>query len=379
MERGTDTDFRIEELLALLSIKGVGPQTVVRLIKACKNIHDTLDLSLIQFKDITQSRNAESAYNEWQANHENYLSQATYKIDSWNEKGIKVVAVNSKMYPTRYLSLKDAPLLLYYKGNADLFNWQHSIAVIGTRECSETGFNIGQKTASYFASRNFNIVSGLAIGIDTSAHIGALKVKGYTTGILVDVEKIYPKENRKLAAEILDSNGLLFSESEPGGFINKNMFVLRDRLQSALSDAVFPIETDIKGGTMHTVGYSRDYKKPLYCPNLSDVKGYDISFSKAQGILHLIRSGIAEPYTGLSYQSIYERLAGPSEIETPKPQETNFIVDVNTHNSLLFDIEKYTDHNNPQVSEKKKKARKQKKIKPDGINNSLHDQNLDLQ
>ena len=162
--------------------------------------------------------------------------------------------------------------------------------------------------------------------------------------MVVEVEKIYPKENRILAENILLNNGLLISENEPGSFVNKNMFVLRDRLQSALSDAVFPIETDIKGGTMHTVGYTIEYQKPIYCPDLQVIKGYDIYNSKAQGVLHLIREGKAKAYTSSDYPDIYKKITG-NEIDLPEvkiiDEKINSKLD-NKPSKYLFDLKEFT-------------------------------------
>lgn len=366
-----ERNFRTEEILALKSISGIGNQTILRILRGCDNFFDLLDLDFIKFKEITKLKDAERVYELLQKNNENEIIKAVKKIEEYEANNIRVIGINSNYYPNRFRNLNDKPVILFCKGNLELLNWDHSIAVIGTRDCTKTGFKIGFKTASYFAEKNFNIVSGLALGIDTSAHLGALKSKGLTTAVLVEVEKVYPKENRVLAENILLNNGLLISENEPGAFVNKNMFVLRDRLQSALSDAVFPIETDIKGGTMHTVGYTIEYNKPLYCPNLLKINGYDTFNPKAQGVLHLINEGKAMAYTSNDYQFIYNKLTGKESdaAEVKLDHEKVSLLNDSTRNEFLFDLAQYTIEKpiNKKIAKKKLKEPKLKITKESKI------------
>ena len=104
---------------------------------------------------------------------------------------------------------------------------------------------------------NFNIVSGLAIGCDTAGHISIIDASGITTAVTAHgLDTVYPAENRGLAEKIYENNGILISEY----FVNTrglpNYFVERDRIQAGLSLGTIVIETDIKGGTMHTVNFT---------------------------------------------------------------------------------------------------------------------------
>ena len=96
---------------------------------------------------------------------------------------------------------------------------------------------------------------------------------------------------------------MLISENEPGAFVNRGLFVSRDRLQSGLSLAVFPIETDIKGGTMHTVGFAKEQNRLLYSPDISQIP-YDNNFNKIKGIKKLLDEGSSQPYTSVDYEKI---------------------------------------------------------------------------
>jgi Predicted Rossmann fold nucleotide-binding protein involved in DNA uptake len=183
-----------------------------------------------------------------------------------------------------------------------------NIAIVGTRNCSPEGKLIAQTTAKRFAEKGYNIVSGLAEGIDTAAHQGALMADGKTTAVLVDVEKIFPEKNKPLSEEILINNGLLIAENPPNTIPAGHLFVSRDRLQSGLSLAVFPIETDVKGGTMHTVRFSEKQNRLLFVPDLKKIDGYDTSFDKARGILELSNLQRAQTYTKHVYNDIDNQL-----------------------------------------------------------------------
>lgn len=164
-----------------------------------------------------------------------------------------------------------------------------------------------------FADKGFNIVSGLALGIDTAAHVGALKMGGLTTAALVDVEKVYPKENKNLANEILENGGLLFSENAPNSYVGRGAFVARDRLQSGLSLGVFTIETDIEGGTMHTVNYAKDQNRLLFCPDFQNINDYDLSNPKHMGVKSLIENKFAQVYSISNYAFIEEMIQSKRE------------------------------------------------------------------
>lgn len=196
-------------------------------------------------------------------------NEKAYKIISSSEKeNIEIIPSNSKYYPKQFFDLSNKPIIVYAKGNLDLLNEYNSIAVIGTREPSQIGYKLGQRITEIFVKNNYNIVSGLAIGCDTIAHTTCLDKNGKTIAILANgLDYIYPKENTHLATRIIDNEGLIISEYPIGKKPLGNYFVERDRLQSGLSQAICVIETDIKGGTMHTVGFAEKQERLLSCIN----------------------------------------------------------------------------------------------------------------
>lgn len=234
-------------------------------------------------------------------------------IEQSEKLGIKILTPLNSSFPLRLKHIPDPPAILYVKGNVECLNSELSVAVIGTREPSAYGEKCGQLFARKFTEKGLVIVSGLAKGIDTAGHQGCLSAKGQTIAVLAQGldTGIYPSENRPLADKIIDEGGCLVSEYTLGVRGRPNFFVERDRLQAGLSSGVTVIETDIKGGTMHTAGYCLEQKKPLGCLNHPEkfLKNND----KARGNQKLINEGKAmslfSPEETDSYISKMEKLS----------------------------------------------------------------------
>lgn len=297
------------EIFALSLIPGVGNKSIRNIIESEISFPDFDENSL---SDLIKGAKKKDAIYHILNNFDNYLDQAELSLIKLQNDDIQLISCLDKEYPKYYLQIPNKPVFIYLKGNLELLNHDKNIAVIGTRKCSPFGRDVAFKTAEYFAKNNYNIVSGLALGIDTAAHQGALNVGGLTTAILIDVENILPKENENLANEILDQDGLLISENPPGTFPKGGLFVSRDRLQSGLSEAVFPIETDIKGGTMHTVRFAEEQGRLLFCPDLSSIKDYPRNFPQSNGIKKLINESRAQSYNGHKYEEILNKIKNHS-------------------------------------------------------------------
>ena len=300
------------DLLAFHSIPGVGDQTIRKIIRLNLTTKDITKLNDSSLSKIFTSQKSLQIFKE---NFQGAQENAEYEVEKYASQGIEVIHYFHDSYSPTLALLEDFPLFLFCRGNVQLLKHIKNIAVIGTRECSEVGAKIAWSTAKYFAEKNYTIVSGLAKGIDAVRHKAALEAKGHTIAVLIDVSKIYPKENTALANAILDNNGLLISENKPGSFQGKNSFVLRDRLQSGLSLGVFPIETDIKGGTMHTVKYASKQHRLLFVPDMfnSSIRSQYFhsvgpEFDKARGIIELINTKQAFPYTKEDYGLIENKL-----------------------------------------------------------------------
>ncbi len=234
-------------------------------------------------------------------------------FDKSENLGISIISIFDEIYPSNLRHIVDekgknnSPIFLHIKGDPLKLSHKYGIAVIGTREITPEGEQAGLLFSKMFAEANFNIISGLAIGCDTTAHKGALNANGLTTAFLaggLDLP-IYPKENTALAQEIIDRGGLLVSEYPVGDPILANKFVARDRLQSGLADATLVIQTGIKGGTMHAVNATIVNKKPLYAVQY---KGSILQHEKVQGNIKLCNDNHAQPLTSKNIEDTIVKL-----------------------------------------------------------------------
>ena len=160
------------------------------------------------------------------------------------------IDMNSKYYPERLRNIDSPPKELYCLGNLELLNYDKNIAIIGSRDCSYYGERATKDFSFNLAKENVCIVSGLAKGIDSFAHIGALNAKAKTIAVIGSgLDNIYPKENIKLAESIVANDGLVITEYPLGSQPLKQHFPARNRIISGLSDGVLVTEARKNSGT----------------------------------------------------------------------------------------------------------------------------------
>lgn len=210
-------------------------------------------------------------------------------IDNHEKKNISVIPINSEYYPSALRFIKDPPAIIYAKGNIKLLKNMDMVAIVGTREPTSMGEHAGRRIASTFVEYGYTIVSGLALGIDTAGHEGALRIEnGKTIAVMAgDLTQVYPAKNKLLAQEILNKNGLLISETPIGQVNTRGNFVKRDRIQSGISLGVCPVQTPIKSGTQHTIKYAREQGRLLFTPQIMEI---DRNENAIQGNLELLKN-----------------------------------------------------------------------------------------
>lgn len=146
--------------------------------------------------------------------------------------------------------------------------FEDSVAIVGARNCTDYGKKVAYNTALTLSNSNINVVSGLATGIDSFAHLGALKGKyGKTIAVLgngLDFSDIYPKENLKLYEKILENNGTAISEYIAGTKATKYNFPQRNRIVSGISDKILVVEATEKSGTSITVSCALEQGKDVF-------------------------------------------------------------------------------------------------------------------
>ena len=191
------------------------------------------------------------------------LDRAESEIEFINKFKIKPLFYTDTDYPARLLNCEDNPLMLYYKGNADI-NSQRVIAIVGTRRATNYGKSRCEEIIDDLKNRNILVVSGLAYGIDSCAHRSSLELGMNTIGVLGHgLDRIYPAHNRKLAEKMIDQGGLLTeftSNTKP----DRENFPKRNRIVAGLADAVLVVESDRKGGALITAEIGNSYNRDVF-------------------------------------------------------------------------------------------------------------------
>lgn len=200
-------------------------------------------------------------------------------------KDIKIIKIGEEEYPQKLLEIKNPPEQLYVLGDEHLLNKQ-SFAIVGSRDCTEYGSKQAVRFARELAKEDICIVSGMAIGIDSSAHIGAKGEIGKTIAILGSgFYHIFPEENEELFYSILENGGCIISEYSPEMVKSSKHFPKRNRLISGLSDGVLIVEAKNKSGSGITARLAKEQNKKVYCvPSNLDSKN-------GQGTAKLIQKG----------------------------------------------------------------------------------------
>ena len=178
-------------------------------------------------------------------------------------KGVGFVSLEQKNFPEKLRNIPDVPYALYYIGSLPEEN-RKSVAIVGARGRSIYGCEIAQNLSKCLAEHGVQVISGLAKGIDTDAHKGALEGQGNTYAVLGSgVDVCYPKENKYLYNKIIDTGGII-SEYPPGTEPRPGFFPLRNRIISGLSDCVVVIEAKEKSGSLITADFAMEQGRDVY-------------------------------------------------------------------------------------------------------------------
>ena len=190
------------------------------------------------------------------------FNESEKEIIFLNRYGIRVLTLEDPDYPQRLSTAYDAPVLLYYKGNADL-NPVRCISIVGTRRNTEYGKQITEKLIHDLAPYDVLIVSGLAFGIDAIAHKNALKQGMNTIAVLAHgLASLYPPEHSQLSKQIIKQGGLL-TEYISHVKAEKHYFPIRNRIVAGISDCTIVVETAVKGGSMITADLANGYNREV--------------------------------------------------------------------------------------------------------------------
>lgn len=178
-------------------------------------------------------------------------------------KNIKMTTYGTVDYPEKLKHIEKPPFQLFHIGDLPEKN-KPTVAIIGARECTAYGENIARRLGNACGKNKIDVISGMAKGIDGIAQLAAIQAKGRSFGVLGSgVDVCYPMENKGLY-EMLKDNGGLLSEYPPGTLAKSNLFPQRNRIISAISDAIIVVESREKSGTKITVEMALEQGRDVY-------------------------------------------------------------------------------------------------------------------
>lgn len=256
------------------------------------------------------------------------LHLAEDEIKFIEKNNIQPLFYTDKEYPQRLLNCEDGPLLLYYKGSANL-NAKRVVGFVGTRKATNQGRVICERFVEDLKIKDVLIVSGLAYGIDSYAHKAAIKNDMQTIGVLGHgLDRIYPAQNRKLAIDMLNNGGLL-TEFKSLTAPDRENFPKRNRIVAGMCDAIVVIESAKKGGALITAGLANSYNRDVFA-----VPGR-LNDKYSMGCNMLIKSNraaLAESALDIAY------IMGWDDVKVNVKAQRELFIQLNGEQKLIYEI-----------------------------------------
>jgi DNA processing protein len=191
------------------------------------------------------------------------LHMAEEELRFIEKHNIQALFYTDEAYPRRLRECADMPIILYYRGNANL-NADKIVGIVGTRNITEYGREVTRRLVQELAAQDVLVVSGLAYGVDIAAHQAALEQNLKTVGVLAHgLNQIYPPQHKSTAAKMIDQGGLL-TEYHSQIAMHPSFFPSRNRIIAGLSDAVIVVESAMKGGSLITANIANSYNKDVF-------------------------------------------------------------------------------------------------------------------
>jgi len=309
--------------IAVTRIPQAGPVMARQIVAWCggtKQVFETSKKELIKIPGIGKKKVEYITSGE-------ALEVAQEELEFVQKNGIKVLFYLDKEYPQRLIHFNDAPLLLYYKGNMDL-NHPRTVGIVGTRKATERGKAFCEEIVEGLKEYGVSIISGMAYGIDVTAHRKSVDLGMPTVACLGHgLHMLYPSAHKKTAAEMLLNGGLLteFTSKEKP---DAPHFPMRNRVIAGLSDALIVVETARKGGSMISAEIANHYNKDVFA-----VPGR-LNDPYAQGCNLLIKSHKAQLIESAADVAYIMRW---DKGNNPKAQQKQLFVDLNPFEQKVTD------------------------------------------
>ncbi len=253
------TASHILEWLAIALTPGLGPTRARKLVdhfgsadavfRASLTELESTGIKAVSAQALATGKSAERAREE--------IARAT-------PADVTLVSLDDPSYPPRLKEIYDPPLVLYVRGNPEVLT-QPGIAMVGTRHPTPYGLGMAERLACDLAVQGLVIVSGMARGVDTASHRGAISAKGKTIAVFgTGVDVIYPKENSRLSEQIVALGGALISEFPLGTFAAPQNFPIRNRIISGMSVGVLVVEAAEYSGTRITARCALEQNRDVF-------------------------------------------------------------------------------------------------------------------
>ncbi len=310
--------------IALTLVPGIGPVNAKSLISYCgspENVFKTSRSKLLKIPGVG-GNTADAIINH------NVFQRVEEEIKFIEKNEISCFTYFDDKYPQRLKNCIDAPVILFYKGNADL-NMEKVLGIVGTRKATEYGKNICEELLEELKEYNFLMISGLAYGIDIAAHKACVKKNIPNVGVLGHgLDMIYPYQNKEVAKKMIDNGGLLsefISNTQP----DKQNFPKRNRIVAGIIDALILVETAVDGGAMITAAVANSYNR--------DVMAFpgDVKNKYSRGCNKLIKTNRAALVENAD--DVVEFLNWNQKEKKPKPQRELFL-ELSVEEKLIYNL-----------------------------------------
>jgi DNA processing protein len=305
--------------LALALTPGIGPRRILRAVERCGCADRVVHLPLTELEALELPAQSAQFIASGEAAH-----AADEELEKLSATGATILTYRDEAYPERLRQIYDPPALLWVRGDASLLS-RPILAVVGTRHPTPYGTGMAEMLARDLAHRGLVILSGMARGIDTAAHRGAISAKRPTAAVWgTGVDVIYPKENKSLAEQIVAGGGVILSELPLGTFPAPQNFPKRNRILSGMSLGVLVIEAAEYSGTRVTARCALEQNRDVFA-----VPG-NVTTKNAWGPNLLIKQGAK---LTSSWEDVWEDL--PADIRAALEQREGFASEANSEASLF--------------------------------------------
>src|SRR5215813_12460613 len=309
--------------LALALTPGLGPTRGRKLAEHFPKIEGVFHASLTELEGLhlqAQSAQYIALGKSLEMAHEEYAKAVA--------GGVQIISCEDADWPARLSEIYDPPLALYVRGNPAVLG-RPGLAIVGTRHPTPYGIGMAERLACDLAVRRLTILSGMARGVDTAGHRGAIKAKGKTVAVFgTGVDVIYPRENKKIAEGILELGGTLVSEFPLGTFAAPQNFPIRNRIISGLSLGVLVVEAGEYSGTRITARCALEQSREIFA-----VPGNVIS-RNSWGPNTLIKQGAKLTAT---WEDVWEELPAAVKLQLESERGPEASDEKSLGSSSLFD------------------------------------------